>query len=301
MDESYPDLDVESTPDVQATNRLSAMEAPPAVKTLNVARAQHIINKLTSDPSWLADPRTAQAANGVFAAASKVIGMNVQLERVNAQLEASRARNSMARSVGSSLLKLAEGGGEGAKWAAQWYAADDDGKPLYENPKNWSSILGGYEQHTASKDIQPKAMAVTLADGTTVQGVYNPQTGAFVQHKEVPTETEVARKSRLKQLESDAAKFERDYVTANAEYVKSMVGQKTEDDTAKGHKAKADYFRAQQTKKLQEIEQLRGAPTTPAAPTAAPASSKRVRVVGPNGQRGTVVEGEQLPEGWSLE
>lgn len=52
-----------------------------------------------------------------------------------------------------------------------------------------------------------------------------------------------------------------------------------------------------------EIEKLfSSTPTSPAVNSpSAPSPAKRVRVRGPNGQTGTVIEGESLPQGWSLE
>lgn len=126
-----------------------AMASPPSGRTLDVARAEKIIRAFTKDPSWLADPRTSQAANSVFSAASKVVGMNLQLERLASQAEAAKARNSMEKQVGNSLLKLAESGPDGAKIASKWYGPGDDGKPLYQNPTNWSAILSDYQTVTA--------------------------------------------------------------------------------------------------------------------------------------------------------
>lgn len=159
--ETYPLEPAEDLPtdDLAIGPRLSTPSMSPkqfansgSGQTLNVAKAQRIIQAFTDDPSWLADPRTSGAANAVFGAASKVIGMNIQLERANAQAEAAKARNSTAGMVGKSLLKLAEGGGEGAKWAAQWYAPGNDGNAKYEDPATWADILRGFENYSVKTE-----------------------------------------------------------------------------------------------------------------------------------------------------
>lgn len=65
--------------------------------TLNVARARHIVNKLTADPSWLIDPATAHAASAVFGAATKVIGMQLDIERATNTSDARKSQNEFTK------------------------------------------------------------------------------------------------------------------------------------------------------------------------------------------------------------
>lgn len=294
MDDAYPEMEVSAeatTPDVQATNRLSVMEQPRTVRTLNVERAQHILNKFTTDPSWLADPRTSRAANSIFSAASKVIGMNIQLERVNNQSQVARSQQLMLKNQLAMVEEVAKSNPEAV---AHFYVPDEQGNMGVTDLKNMPAIAALHKQYVAPKDIQPKAMSVTLGDGTIVQGVYNPATGAFQEQKQPASPEIAANKRHTVQLEREISALEKQYVAANADYLKAMAGKKTPDTEAKGFKAKADYYRAQQKQKQDALEKLRTTPE-PAA------TQKRVRVIGPGGKRGTVVEGESLPEGWSLE
>lgn len=144
---------------------------------LTLENAYKTLQFFQDNPRYLANPYTRNAAESVFGAATKVVGINIQLERLNAKAESARAQSATAGMVGKSLLKLAEGGGEGAKWAAQWYAPGNDGKAKYEDPSNWAQILTGYETNIVkeiAKDNRPVADTLTFADGKTVNVVYGP-------------------------------------------------------------------------------------------------------------------------------
>lgn len=114
---------------------------------MTLDNAWKIYNWYQQEPQWLANNRTRHAAEADLAHAARIISMNMQMERVGAMAEASKARNSIAREIGTSLLKLSESGRGGAAIAAKWFALDDQGKPLYENPTNATAIFKDYESH----------------------------------------------------------------------------------------------------------------------------------------------------------
>ena len=154
---------------------------PPA-KTdspnLDLVKAQKILKFYEDQPQWLAHPFTQHAATADLANAGRIITGHIAIRKANTEAEIAIARNSTGTKVGNSLLKLAEGGGDGAKWGAQWYALGDDGKPLYENPKNWEAIISGYETN-ATKQVGTEPMSMKLEDGTVIQGWKNLKTGHF--------------------------------------------------------------------------------------------------------------------------
>lgn len=300
--------------------RFSTAAPAASGSTLDVAKAQKIIKAFTDDPSWLADPRTSHAANSVFAAASKVVGMNMQLERVNALSEASKARNSISSRVGQSLLKLAETGEVGAGIAAKWYALGDDGKPLYENPANASAIFEDYKSHVAGTAKQfshgPIATAYENARAAEEAGnfdeaqIHRDYAAKLAGHS-LKTDEQIAEKakaSKIATLTTDLRSLETKYDSANAEYKKQLklhpgTAEEPESQEASAFRAKAEYFLRQKNAKQKQIDALTApTPATNAPATSAPApTAKRVRVVGPNGEKGTVIQGETLPQGWSLE
>ncbi len=59
---------------------------------LTLSNAQKTIQFFQEEPQWLANPRTAHAANAIFGQASKIVGMGIQLDRVNAQADAARLK-----------------------------------------------------------------------------------------------------------------------------------------------------------------------------------------------------------------
>lgn len=89
-DENY-DIETQPFTDGTGTNEPS-VSAPRGGKMppLNLSRAQHILDRFTEDPSWLANPHTSHVANTIFSAATKIVGMNIQMERVNTQAEVAK-------------------------------------------------------------------------------------------------------------------------------------------------------------------------------------------------------------------
>lgn len=294
---------------------------------LTLQNAQKILQFYQNEPQWLANPRTRHAASSDFAQASKIIGINMQIERLNAQAEAARGKNTTSQRVGQSLLKLAEGGGTGAKWASQWYAQGEDGKPRYENPTNWASILEGYEQHATSKDgVDPTdAQLLDIAERARKSGDTK---------KAEMLEAVVAEHGRNK---GQPQKIERSVsVKADDESGATITRQMTEEEFAKsqankplvldletkqqlstyaeekaalstGDKSKGpDWLglsnRARNLAELETKLKQKGInPDTATRLSPAATAPEKVRVKGPNGQTGTVPKGAALPEGWTLE
>lgn len=105
MDE---EIDIESQPftNETGTNYAASSDSGSKMPPLNLARAQHILNKFTEDPSWLANPRTAHAANAVFSAASKIVGMGIQMDRVENMGMAVKNRNEFTKQKVNALGKV---------------------------------------------------------------------------------------------------------------------------------------------------------------------------------------------------
>lgn len=150
------DTDIEITDDPGEVSVSEFSYQQPSARTniperLDVEKAYRIMNRLAANPSWFEHPKTKHMAEAAYITAGKIVSLNLQMERLSANAESARGQNLTANQVGSSLLKLAEGGGEGAKWAAQWYAAGENGKAKYMDPNNWEQILKGYENHSIEK------------------------------------------------------------------------------------------------------------------------------------------------------
>lgn len=252
-----------SSPAIQAPTKRKAPE-------LNLDNAYKTLSFYQENPQYLASPLTSHAANAHLAAASKIVGMNLQMERLNSASESARAENFISKKVATSLLKLAETSEDGAGIAAKWYALDENGQPLYKNPANASAIFEDYRLHTTAKADAGQVVGeeVTMPDGSTIQIVRNTTgKGYTVVPRKADTEAAIMEKEssrKISQLEADARDFEKKYVTANAEYVEKMSGKKVEGPDEKALKNKADYFRAQQNAKQQQADALR----KPAAPSA---------------------------------
>lgn len=102
-------------------------------QTLDVRKAQRIINGFTSDPSWLADPRTSSAANSIFAAAAKVVGMNAQLQRLRIDTEAASQKTSMRKQMVEWVSSIASvGDGRAGQFI------DDQGNIIF-NGQNYTN------------------------------------------------------------------------------------------------------------------------------------------------------------------
>lgn len=232
--------------------------------TLNLDKAQKIIKALTDDPSWLADPRTSHAANAVFGAASKVVSMNLQMEKLMSQAEAAKAKNSMTRQVATSLLKMAESGPEGASIASKWYAQGSDGKQLWEDPSNFSSILADYKIHSA-KDIKPKGIEISMPDGSKVQATYNPATGAF--HPVTPESERTAKattaieQKHIAALETQYTDLDKKFNAAKAKFY-SLKGSKNATEEAAAAGAYNALF-VERANKADELKAAKSMITTP--------------------------------------
>jgi len=332
--------DDEPMPFTGETSASTGLDLPPprdwarsgSGETLNVAKAQKIINAFTADPSWLADPRTAHAANAIFGAASKVVGMNVQLEKVNSQLEGAQARNSISRDVGRSLLKMSELGGNASRTAAKWNKLGDNGRPLWEDSSNWEAIM-----EDASKYENPagKASSLTMQDGTVLQG-FTDRFGNFHQSqmqtigaqqqatasnidKRFENQKELAgvKFQNQKDLMKDKAfwsalgteektilgRYDKAYSSALREVENfQKAGVLDSDNRMISARARVADLAIKQQKFLDLVrpEPEGAAGITNATTTAAP-STEKVRVRGPNGQTGKAFSGQTLPEGWSFE
>lgn len=278
----------------------SASTNSKPVETLDVTRAKNIIQKFTDDPSWLADPRTASVANGIFNQASKVLGMHLQMERLQSQSEAALARNSITKEVAKSLLKMAESGPEGAGVAARWYALGDDGKPLYENPANASAIFQDYSKHSLAKDVQPKPITIEMEDGTKINAIYNPQTGSHhVVKSEADIQKGVAEKektNKVKILTSEASGLEKKYIQAKADLEQASASDakgKNKDEIA-GLQAKMNTYLHDLNRKRGEIESLQ-APAK-SAPTEKSPYPDGTRLTDNAGKVFVVKDGQPVPE-----
>lgn len=141
-------------------NYTTGGEVPPG----SVGKANHIISKLTADPSWLADPRTSEAANSVFAAASKVVSMNLQLERVKNSSIAAQTEQRLLAQQTQMLEDIAKTGPDGAASVAGLFIKDQDGNLPALNPSRFSEVAELYKKFGATSNRGVEPMDVRLIE-----------------------------------------------------------------------------------------------------------------------------------------
>lgn len=173
------------TMDDNATDADSSLRgsAPPSStpeissRTLSLDKAKKIIKAYTENPSWLADPRTSHAANSVFSAAAKVVGMNIQMERINAQAEATKLKlntdTRLINHLNDGLAKL--------KDMTVVAAIRDEVQANGPTPKAISMLNQQLESEKPL--LEPEPMSMTLNDGTEVVGWVDPKTRKFTQYR----------------------------------------------------------------------------------------------------------------------
>lgn len=75
------------------------------IPDMTLENAYHALDYYMRKPQWLANPRTKHAAEAHLAAATKIVGMSVQMEAVNAKVDIANFRLSTDRRLVSDLNK----------------------------------------------------------------------------------------------------------------------------------------------------------------------------------------------------
>lgn len=277
---------------------------PSKDTNFNVSAATHLINKFVEDPSWLVNPYTSKVATAMAGTAAEVVKLHLDGMRIKAASEAETGGTLTANRVGSSLLKLAEGGDEGADWASQWYALGEGGQPRYKDPANWETILKGYRDRSVAPGEFPDT--VQMEDGTVLQGLRNPKTGVFKVHKTPKSESD-----EYTVKEFDGHKFLTGSgfkpIPLNSLTPEGKIDAQVQIETLRSlRKMTEDASDPEERKNLIQRQQnvlkvLKDITSGGSATTTATTAPEKVRVKGPNGQTGTVPKGATLPEGWTLE
>lgn len=83
---------------------MSGNRLPP----LTVSNANKMIQFFQENPRFLANKYTSQAANNMLAASTKIVGMSIQLERVNNQTAAAKAQNEFASAKIKGLSEVSQ-------------------------------------------------------------------------------------------------------------------------------------------------------------------------------------------------
>lgn len=288
--------------------------------TDSVGKANHIIGKLTADPTWLADPRTSKAANAVFSSASKVIGMNLQMERLKNSSLAAQTQQRLVSQQTQMLEDIAKTGPDGAAAVGDLFVKDQDGNMPATDPAKFSYVAGLYKKFGA----------------TSNQGVDPIDVRLIEKEDEYRRTGQIEKADLLKSILSEKGREKgrvavepRPYTITVDEGGSKVTKRLTEEEYL--NRPVDD----EETLKL--IEQYRSAKSNAASGNERPGpdaisplptyrskadklksqllekgvdadtgkritqKKKRVRVRGPGGATGTVEEGETLPEGWSFE
>lgn len=78
------------------------------IPEMNLENAHKIIQFYQDEPQWLANPRTRIAASADFAQASKMVGMSIQIERVNNSSAAAKAKNAFSAAKIKGLSEVSQ-------------------------------------------------------------------------------------------------------------------------------------------------------------------------------------------------
>lgn len=273
-------------------------------KTLTVDKANKIIRAFTDDPSWLADPRTSHAANSVFAAAAKVVGMNMQMERLTNASAAEKVKNEFTKQKVDALAKLSPlvpeddelGQSELGRLNSMVGSPDFN---LQEFSAGVSRLQSKYKAPTPLSLIEARDKAVQKHIEMRAETQGGLAEKRFQNQKELMRQKELWG-SLATEEKTILGRYQKDYDSATRMIENLQKAGVTEDDPRMvAANIKRGLVAERQTKFLEAVrpEMTTTAPTA----TQPSASVKRVRVTGPNGEKGTVVEGESLPQGWSFE
>ncbi len=84
--------------------------AGPQLPQPTLDRAYKMMDFFQQNPQWLANPYTTHAANAILANSSKIVGMSIQLDSVNAKADAARLRlntdNRLINHLNDGMAKL---------------------------------------------------------------------------------------------------------------------------------------------------------------------------------------------------
>jgi len=224
--QEYEDVEVMPPEMSGATNAI------PTVPRLDVANARRMVNYLTKNPQWLADPDVGANVNRIFQQASSVIAINSRLEAVAAQVKARQTQNFFNTDA---QKKIAEIAAVNPDSVSDYMLPDADGNSPTITAAAYREISRLYKQHVLpakAKDIKPKGIEILMPDGRKIPATYNPQTGSYNEVKDTEAiATENAKKSEIKRLK---AKIDRlDLAKASNPYPSNQKNIQSQIDAAK--------------------------------------------------------------------
>lgn len=289
--------DIETQPFTDGTGTSTNYSQPQSegkMPPLNLARAQHILDRFTEDPSWLANPRTSHAANAIFSAASKVVGMGIQMERVTNMGIATKNLNEFTKQKVDALSKVAAfvpeddvtGQAELGRLNGMVSTMSTPDFNLQEFSAGVSRLQSRYQRTAQGKEPVFKTL-VDPDTGEKVSVVYGPSGAPTVIHPQQEANAKAAQAitlSHIKSLESQYTDVEKKFNLAKAAFYANRT-----DPAAQG--AYNALFVERATKK-DELDKAREAmmgkaPSETNAP-AATAPAEKVHVVNPDGTKGWI-------------
>lgn len=336
--DTTPQTETSSTPSVPVAAPAMTVKPEPRrrvesqMQQESLRRAYHTLSFYQRNPQWLADPDTKHAANADLANSSHIIGMNIQLEKLNLDTEGVRVKNSITSGRIKALDAIAPHVPSGNDTAQKLLgeATEMIGTPEF-NLSRFSSIVG-YLQSNFGNDSGSPDVVIKLqeelrrkkadknADPAEIKAIEN-----RISRMSANDETKLASKIKEWEAQRDFrydAMNQQSLVTLQREVRQNIIEKKaTLAELQSGKKmdtADAEIV----TRGLKSLEDdLAGiesslskrsgksAPAYPAAdPTQAPATepakpaaANRVRVKGPDGKTGSVPAGTKLPQGWTFE
>jgi hypothetical protein len=114
----------------------------------NLANSYKILNFYQDNPQWLANPHTMHAANADFSQASKIIGMNLQLERLSNGSSAQRTRQQLIK---QQLTMAEEVAKADPSSVASYFVQGENGVLPIEDINNFPAIAALHKQHVTAK------------------------------------------------------------------------------------------------------------------------------------------------------
>ena len=222
----------------------SSWSAPSSKgQTLTVDRAQKIIKAFTDDPSWLADPRTTHAANAVFSSAAKVVGMNMQLERLNNSGEAAKTAQGLIRNnikwAGEVIAAKPDAALPDGTPVSALFTAGDNGKMQIENPTLTPFIAALHGKYVVSKT---KGVANSIETAATLER----------QHLDAAAQFQSYGNTEAAAREHDLALQQRNYRTKLISGVGATTDQKAAASAASDAKKHESTIQSQEA----EIQSL---------------------------------------------
>lgn len=303
--------DIETQPFTDGTGTSTNYSQPQSegkMPPLNLARAQHILDRFTEDPSWLANPRTSRAANAIFSAASKVVGMGIQMERVTNMGIATKNLNEFTKQKVDALSKVAAfvpeddvtGQAELGRLNGMVSTMSTPDFNLQEFSAGVSRLQSRYQKPSQMKVFAPStgekedAYLQRLIDEGASPEMIQIQRDRIAAHSQTPeAKADLAFQSYVSKLDAGQRKKK---VAELTKHIDNAEAQATA-HLKSGDETQADAFRAMAgsyRRKLSVIE--RDSPSAisnaPVTATSAPSADELIDAVNPSGKKVRIRKGQ---------